>query len=96
MVPSLCEYILINEMGFEIGATNKVNVIKAPMPGLILDILVKEEDEVQENDNLLILEAMKMENVLAAPRTGKIKAISVEKEDAVNKNQLLIEFYEDN
>jgi biotin carboxyl carrier protein len=83
---------LIKEMGFEIGATKKVNEIKAPMPGLILDINVKIGQKVKEDDPLLILEAMKMENVLTSPRDGIIKSISVSKGDAVNKNQLLIEF----
>ena len=62
------------------------------MPGLILDIHVKEGQEVKEDDALLILEAMKMENVLTSPRDGIIKSISVSKNDTVDKNQLLIEF----
>lgn len=84
--------VLIKQMGFEIGATKMVNDIKAPMPGLILDIIAKVGEEVQEDDALLILEAMKMENVLTSPRDGVIKSISVTKGDAVDKNQLLIEF----
>ncbi|RKE94767.1 acetyl-CoA carboxylase biotin carboxyl carrier protein subunit [Ichthyenterobacterium magnum] len=84
--------VLIKDMGFEIGASKKVNNIKAPMPGLILEINVKAEDEVKENDSLLILEAMKMENVIASPRDGIIKSIAISKGDAVEKNQLLIEF----
>lgn len=83
---------LIKKMGFEVGATKKVNEVKAPMPGLILDISVKVGQEVKENDMLLILEAMKMENVLNAPRDGVIKSVSVNQGDAVEKNQLLIEF----
>ena len=83
---------LIKEMGFEIGATKKVNEIKAPMPGLILAISVKVGQEVQEFDPLIILEAMKMENTLTSPRAGIIKSISVTNGETVNKNQLLIEF----
>lgn len=83
---------LIKEMGFEIGSTKKVNDIKAPMPGLILEINVKVGQEIVENDAILILEAMKMENVITSPRDGVIKSISVNKGDAVEKNQLLIEF----
>ncbi|MEH6537522.1 MAG: acetyl-CoA carboxylase biotin carboxyl carrier protein subunit [Psychroserpens sp.] len=85
--------ILIKEMGFEIGSAKIVNDVKAPMPGLILEINVKVGQDVKENDTLLILEAMKMENVLTSPRAGVIKSISVEKGDAVDKNQLLIEFH---
>jgi biotin carboxyl carrier protein len=83
---------LIKEMGFEIGATKKINEIKAPMPGLILSVDVKIGQEVKEDDSLLVLEAMKMENVLTSPRDGIIKYISITKGETVNKNQLLIEF----
>lgn len=84
--------ILIKSMGFETGKSKNIDLIKAPMPGLIIDINISEGAEVKENDPLLILEAMKMENVLTAPRDGKIKSISANKGDAVEKNQLLIEF----
>ncbi|MFT4805419.1 MAG: biotin carboxyl carrier protein, partial [Psychroserpens sp.] len=77
---------LIKEMGFELGSSKIVNDIKAPMPGLILEISVTVGQEVEENDTLLILEAMKMENVLTSPRAGVIKSISVAKGDAVDKN----------
>ncbi len=83
---------LIKKMGFEVGIAKKINHIKAPMPGLILDISVSEGQEIQENSPLLILEAMKMENSIVSPRHGVIKSISVNKGDAVDKNQLLIEF----
>ncbi|MGJ8742917.1 acetyl-CoA carboxylase biotin carboxyl carrier protein subunit [Polaribacter sp.] len=83
---------LIKEMGFQIGKTKEVNEIKAPMPGLILEINVLVGAEVKENDTLLILEAMKMENALTSPRAGIIKSISVTKGDTVDKNQLLIAF----
>lgn len=84
--------VLIKKMGFEVGATKQVNAIKAPMPGLILEISVVVGQEVKENDSLLILEAMKMENSFLSPRDGIIKSISVNKGDAVDKGQLLIEF----
>jgi biotin carboxyl carrier protein len=83
---------LIKSMGIERGRTKVVNAIKAPMPGLILEINVSVGQEVKENDPLLILEAMKMENCFLSPRDGIIKAIAVEKGNAVDKGQLLIEF----
>nr|WP_321245301.1 acetyl-CoA carboxylase biotin carboxyl carrier protein subunit [uncultured Psychroserpens sp.] len=83
---------LIKKMGFELGSSKVINEIKAPMPGLILEINVEIGQEVKENDTILILEAMKMENVLTSPRDGVIKSISVEKGEAVDKNKLLIEF----
>lgn len=84
--------LLIKEMGFALGSTKHVNSIKAPMPGLILEINVKDGQEVKEDDPLLILEAMKMENIITSPRDGIIKSISASKGDAVEKNQLLVEF----
>lgn len=84
--------ILIKEMGFEVGLTKQVNAIKAPMPGLILEITVVVGQIVKENDNLIILGAMKMENSFLSPRDGVIKSISVSTGDAVDKGQLLIEF----
>ena len=82
----------IEALGFEIGATKKVNNIKAPMPGLILEINVESGKEVQEDEALLILEAMKMENVITSPRQGVIKSVSVKKGETVDKNALLVEF----
>ena len=82
----------IEALGFEIGASKQVNDIKAPMPGLILEITVKVGDEVKEDDTLLILEAMKMENVIHSPREGIIKSIHVKERETVDKNVLLIEF----
>ncbi|MEM8522510.1 biotin/lipoyl-containing protein [Flavobacterium sp. PL12] len=84
--------LLIKEMGFEVGHTKQVNFIKAPMPGLILEISVIVGQEVKQNDNLIILGAMKMENSFLSPRDGIIKSISVKIGDAVDKGQLLIEF----
>jgi len=83
---------LIKSMGIERGKTKVVNAIKAPMPGLILEISVEVGQTVKENDPLLILEAMKMENSFLSPRDGIIKSIAVVKGNAVDKGQLLIEF----
>jgi len=84
--------MLIKSMGIERGRTKVVNAIKAPMPGLILEISVEVGQMVKENDPLLILEAMKMENSFLSPRDGIIKSIAVEIGHAVDKGQLLIEF----
>ena len=82
---------LVKKMGLSAGQTKKINAIKAPMPGLVLDILVSEGQHVQKGDAILILEAMKMENVLKAPNDTLIKTIHVEKTNAVEKGQLLID-----
>ena len=83
---------LINEMGFSLSSTKNVDFIKAPMPGLILEVNVKVGQEVKENDALLILEAMKMENIITSPRDGIIKSVTAIKGTTVEKGSLLIEF----
>ena len=83
---------LIKKMGFALGAGVKVDKIEAPMPGLILEVSVKNGQEVKEGDNLLILEAMKMENVITSPRNGTIKKIAVKQGQAVEKKTVLITF----
>lgn len=82
---------LIDQMGFTIGTSKQISKITAPMPGLILEINVKAGDEVNENDNLLILEAMKMENVIKIPHEAVVKKINIVKGQAVDKGQVLIE-----
>ncbi|MFL1012826.1 acetyl-CoA carboxylase biotin carboxyl carrier protein subunit [Flavisericum labens] len=86
--------IQIKEMGFATGDVKQVDSIIAPMPGLILEINIEVGQEVKENDQLFILEAMKMENSMVSPRDGVIKSIAIKKGDAVEKYQLLIEFEE--
>lgn len=65
--------------------------VKAPMPGLVLKILVKEGQKVHRRDGLLVIEAMKMENEIRAERDCQIKKIFVREGEAVDKEQLLIE-----
>ncbi|MBT8323499.1 MAG: acetyl-CoA carboxylase biotin carboxyl carrier protein subunit, partial [Eudoraea sp.] len=84
--------LLIDEMGFSLVSSMNISSIEAPMPGLILDINVSVGQEVNEDDALLVLEAMKMENIITAPRGGVIKAIHISKGNPVDKGQLLIEF----
>ena len=83
---------LLHSLGLDNLAIKKVNDIKAPMPGMVLNILVSEGQEVKKGDALIILEAMKMENILKSPTDGVIKKIAVNKGVAVEKNQLLIQF----
>jgi len=83
---------LLHSLGLDSLATKKVNDIKAPMPGMVLNILVSEGQEVKKGDALIVLEAMKMENILKSPTDGVIKKIAINKGLAVEKNQLLIQF----
>ena len=82
---------LVKKLGLHTGGGHKLNTLKAPMPGMVLDVMVKPGQDVQKGDPLLILEAMKMENVLKATGEGRVKAVNVEKGAAVNKGQLLLE-----
>jgi biotin carboxyl carrier protein len=84
--------LLLEKMGMTSGAAGKVNNIKAPMPGLVIDMKVKAGDTVKTGDALLILEAMKMENIIKSPGDATIKNVKAKKGDSVEKGQVLIEF----
>ena len=83
---------LLEKMGIADAANAAITDLKAPMPGLILDIMVKEGQEIKKGDQLMILEAMKMENVLKAPGDGVVRSIEVSKGGSVEKNQVLVTF----
>lgn len=84
--------LLLEKLGMSALGSQKVNQVKAPMPGLILDIKVTEGAEVKKGDPIMILEAMKMENILKSPGDGTVTSIKVKKGDSVEKNQVLIQF----
>lgn len=81
---------LLREMGIDPAAGKKVNDLKAPMPGLVLNVIVAEGQQVQKGDAILVLEAMKMENIIKAPADGLVKKITVQKGDKVEKNQVMV------
>ena len=83
---------LLKQLGMDNLAVSKILQIKAPMPGLVLSVLVADGDEVKKGDNLLVLEAMKMENMIKSPTDGVIKKIEIKQGNKVEKNQLLISF----
>lgn len=83
---------LLDEMGFNSADAGKISELKAPMPGLVIEIRVKAGDSVAKGDAVVVLEAMKMENVLKAPGDAVVKSIAVEKGVSVDKNQVLIVF----
>ena len=64
--------------------------VVAPMPGKVVEILVKQGDEILEYQEVLILEAMKMENAIPSPVSGKVKEIKVKKDDTVATQQVLM------
>ncbi|MBL7811956.1 MAG: acetyl-CoA carboxylase biotin carboxyl carrier protein subunit [Bacteroidetes bacterium] len=79
-------------MGLDQLTKPKAQTIKAPMPGLVLDVCTEPGMEVKKGDKVLVLEAMKMENIIKAQGDGIVGKVLVEKGQAVDKNQLLIEF----
>jgi len=83
---------VLKELGMENLAGKQITHIKAPMPGLVLNVLVTEGQHLKKGDNLLILEAMKMENMIKSDTEGIVKKIHAIKGDKVEKSQVLIEF----
>lgn len=83
---------LLQKLGMNHLNNKIVNEVLAPMPGLVIRIIAKEGIKVQKGDNLVVLEAMKMENMISSPTDGIIKSIEVEQNKTVDKNQVLITF----
>lgn len=84
--------VLLEQMGMNNTASHTLKEIKAPMPGLILDLKVRPGDVVKKGEVVLILEAMKMENILKSPGDGIVKAVKVSLNQSVEKNQVLLQF----
>ena len=82
--------MLISDMGLLSATSAKVKEIKAPMPGKVIELLVKESQEVKKGESLLILEAMKMENVIKAPHDLNVKSVKVKLGQAVEKGAVLL------
>ncbi|MFT6338653.1 MAG: biotin carboxyl carrier protein [Halioglobus sp.] len=82
---------LVNSMGLDAIAEVKVTDIIAPMPGLILDIMVNPGDEIEVGSSILILEAMKMENVIKAEGNGVVKSVNFVVGATVDKGAVIIE-----
>lgn len=82
--------LLLEKMG--VASTKRIskNDLKAPMPGLVLEVKVVEGSKVQKGDTLIVLEAMKMENAIKASEAGSVRQVLVRQGNAVEKNQVLI------
>ena len=66
-------------------------IVVSFIPGIVLDILVKEGVEVEKGQGLIILDAMKMQNKLKSSVGGRVKKISVNKGDKVSKGTVLLQ-----
>jgi biotin carboxyl carrier protein len=84
--------LLLKQLGLDTTMASKVQEIKAPMPGMVLNVMVQEGQEVNKGDSLLVLEAMKMENIIKSPASGTVKKVLISKGLKVEKNEILIQF----
>ena len=84
--------MLLEKLGMQQSGVSNHREVRAPMPGMILDILVKEGQLVSIGEKLFILEAMKMENVIKSTRAGTVETIHIQKGMNVEKNQVIIQF----
>ncbi len=83
---------LLKSLGMDKALSTKVNEMKAPMPGLVLEIRVTEGQTIAKGEPIIVLEAMKMENILKSPADGVVKKILAKKGTAVEKGQVLVTF----
>lgn len=83
--------LLLERFGMDTADTAAAREVRAPMPGLVLRVLVAPGDAVAKGQGVVVLEAMKMENELAAPADGVVAAVHAEPGAAVAKSDLLVE-----
>ena len=81
---------LLHDLGLDAVNLRQAGDVKAPMPGLVLNIMVKPGQKILKGDAIIVLEAMKMENILKAAADGEVKKINVKKGDKVEKNQVMV------
>jgi biotin carboxyl carrier protein len=83
--------LLMEKYGLDAGPKAAERVVKAPMPGLVVRVLVAPGDAVEAGQGVVVLEAMKMENELKAPAAGTVTAVHAQPGAAVGKGALLLE-----
>ena len=83
--------LLLERFGLDAGDASADREVRAPMPGLVLRVLVEAGQAVEAGQGVAVLEAMKMENELTAPATGTVAAVHAAAGDAVAKGDLLVE-----
>lgn len=73
------------------GSQEGSGTVTAPLPGLVLELFVREGDAVKAGQNLLVMEAMKMENQVQAPFDGTVKKVFVQKGSNIGEGDKLVE-----
>lgn len=81
---------MLDTMGYSSDTGKQIKEIKAPMPGLVLQVYVAEGQQLKEGEKMLVLVAMKMENSILVHEDATIKHIAVSAGQAVEKGQLLV------
>ncbi|HEY4322372.1 MAG TPA: acetyl-CoA carboxylase biotin carboxyl carrier protein subunit [Mucilaginibacter sp.] len=84
--------ILLDKLGMSNLSSAKISEIRAPMPGMVLKIFVSEGMEVKKDENLFVLEAMKMENIIKSPADVTVNTVKIKPGDKVEKGQVLMMF----
>ena len=84
--------LLLDRMGMSAGNDTAELELCAPMPGKVLNVLVKPGDTVNPGDSLLVLEAMKMENVIKSSVSATVEEVPANAGSAVEKGELLVKF----
>ena len=74
------------------GPVDEAKVCRSPIAGMVTRVNVQEGQQIQPNDLLLVLEAMKMETTVTSPVAGKVKKVRVAQSDGVQLHQILVEF----
>jgi biotin carboxyl carrier protein len=73
------------------GSSSRIEIINAPMPGKILDVMVEENSEIKQGEPLFILEAMKMQNEIVSNVSGRITKVNIKQNDSVMKDDVMVE-----
>jgi biotin carboxyl carrier protein len=71
---------------------HEAKLCRSPLAGIVVQVAVLPGQELQVNDLMLVLEAMKMETSVTAPMAGKVKSVNVAARESVKLNQVLVEF----
>lgn len=83
---------LLKDLGMQTADRAGAGILNAPMPGLVLHLLVKPGDVLKKGDGFLVLEAMKMENLIKAQDDLRISSVEITEGDKVEKNQILLRY----
>ena len=96
---SILELLVLSERQSELNKImkppkkeDKSKYLLAPMPGLLVSIMVNEGDEVEEGQPLAVIEAMKMENIIKSEKKQKVKKINCSAGDSLEVDQIILEF----